>query len=133
MLDKLKKLFGSAEPVEPEKEPVQTEPVAKKKKPRAKLTEKEKATQNKQPWHDVKLITNESDPRNGYFQMDWNSYHIEALRRLGYEGKTEEDVVEGWIRDISRSVALENEEILDYMARPRVQSKPNDDGTTEYS
>jgi len=48
-------------------------------------------------------------------------------------GETEEDVIEAWLRDISRSVAMEDSEILDYMARPRVQSKRNDDGTTEYS
>lgn len=141
MFQKIKKLFQPAQPApkapEPDAAPEAAPRPPKTRKPRApknaELSPKEQATKRREPWHDVKLITNPADPRNGYFQMDWNSFHIEELRRLGYAGETDEDVIEGWIRDISRTVAMEDEEILDFVARPRVQSKRKDDGTTEYS
>lgn len=145
MLNKIKKLFAKEQAPEQPVDQMLVEQTAAKparkprkpRKPREPKTEtlsaKEQATKNNQPWHDIKLVTNPEDPRNGYYQMDWNDQHILELRKAGYTGNTDEDVIEEWIRDICRTVAMENEEILDYMARPRVQSKKNDDGLTEYS
>lgn len=137
MLSKIKKLFvkdkASAESAAVMAESKADSSPKPRKTKTKNLSPKQHATKNNQPWHDVKLVTNPDDPRNGYYQMDWNEQHIAELRKSGYAGKTDEDVIEEWIRDICRTVAMENEEILDFIARPRVQSKKNDDGLTEYS
>ena len=64
---------------------------------------KEYATRKKQPWVavlDVKV--NEDNVRNGFFELDWNKYFIEDLKRAGYgeEGDLEEEIVDRWFRDI---------------------------------
>jgi len=124
MFSKLKNIF--------KKEEGQKEPKARKAKGPL-LTPKEEATLNKQPWHDMQLITNPSDPRNGYFSGDWNEYHIQALQAAGYPGTTEDEIITAWLKEICYTVAKGDEELVDALARPKVQSQRNDDGTVEYS
>ena len=78
--------------------------VLKKKDP------KEYATRKKQPWVavlDVKV--NEDNVRNGFFELDWNKYFIEDLKRAGYgeEGDLEEEIVDRWFRDIVYNMLAE--------------------------
>ena len=71
---------------------------------------KEYATRKKQPWVavlDVKV--NEDNVRNGFFELDWNKYFIEDLKRAGYgeEGDLEEEIVDRWFRDIVYNMLAE--------------------------
>jgi hypothetical protein len=71
--------------------------VLKKKDP------KEYATRKKQPWVSVLDVkVNEDNVRNGFFELDWNKYFIEDLKKAGYgeEGDLEEEIVDRWFRDI---------------------------------
>jgi hypothetical protein len=68
-----------------------------------KKNPKEYATRKKEPWVsvlDVKI--NQDNVRNGFFEMDWNSYFIEELIKSGYgtEADPEEEIVDRWFRDI---------------------------------
>jgi len=98
---------------EPKKEePKVIEPkVKKERKPRqSKLTEKEKATKNKQPYVQV-LDTkfNLEDPNNGYFELDWNSFFIDELRKAGYTGETEEEIIDKWFKNLCQNVLAEDQ------------------------
>ena len=78
------------------------------KKTKSKKTEKEIATENKQPW--VKVLNMELDadnPGNGAFELDWNEYFIKQLHDAGYRNEKEEDAVDRWFQDVCRNVALE--------------------------
>ena len=109
----------------------------KKKNPTPKaksLSPKELATQNKEPWVEViKVHVNPDDPRNGFFELDWNSYHIEKLRLAGYKGSTDEEIIDNWFKELCNAVVQEDEDMSDFLSRPKVQSQRNDDGTVEYS
>jgi hypothetical protein len=64
---------------------------------------KEYATRKKQPWVSVLDVkVNEDNVRNGFFELDWNSYFIADLKHAGYgeEGDLEEEIVDRWFRDI---------------------------------
>ena len=76
---------------------------AKRKADLAKLSPKERATANQEPWINVLDVkVNENDIRNGFFELDWNDYFILELKRNGYgaDGDAEEEIVDRWFKDI---------------------------------
>jgi hypothetical protein len=123
MLDKIKKLFKKEEPkVEPKKE--------------TKKTPKELATAASEPW--VEIISMEVDPENvsnGAFELDWNDFFVARLIKAGYQGKTDQDIVDNWFRSVCQNVVLEIYE--QEQADPEVRNKNNrrdlGNGRTEVS
>lgn len=92
--------------------------------PRTKAkTPKEIATEKREPWVSVlDTSINPRDPRNGFFELDWNEFFIDQLRFAGYKGETDEDLIDRWFRDLCLSVAAEDKELLDTIANQSVQS-----------
>lgn len=83
------------------------EPKAKK----TKLSPKDHATRNKEPWIDILSVDiDEENPNFGSFELDWNDFFIINLRKKGYPGKLDEDVVDNWFRDVCRNVVMETYE-----------------------
>lgn len=63
--------------------------------------EKQEATDNGLPW--VKVIDvriDNNNPRNGFFDLDWNEEFIETLLDNGIVGETQEEMVETWFKAI---------------------------------
>lgn len=70
--------------------------------------DKEMATINKTPWVTVvKLELEEGKPDFGSMELEWNNFFIDHLKKSGYEGKTEEQIVERWLGELCRNLALE--------------------------
>lgn len=92
-----------------EKKKAEEEVAAVKEEVRvAKLTPKELATENKEPW--VAVLTtqvNKENIRNGFFELDWNEYFIRELRLNGYQGETDEEIVDKWFTELCRNVGQE--------------------------
>ena len=94
MLDKLKKLMGKKE-----------DP----KKNKKKLSDKELADKNKEPY--ITVLSMEIDPDNpsdGAFELDWNDIFVARLMKAGYQGKTDNDIVDNWFQSVCRNVVMEN-------------------------
>jgi hypothetical protein len=71
-------------------------------------TPKEIATDNKQPY--VAVLDTHVNPeniRNGFFELDWNEYFVLQLKEAGYQGKSEEDIVDQWFSELCRNVGAE--------------------------
>jgi len=109
----IKNLFGIEdkpvkveEPIVPEVKEVEaatTVPKAKKQK-----TAKETATENKEPWVAVlDTHVNKDNIRNGFFELDWNEYFVLQLKSNGYQGDTEESIVDQWFQDLCRNIGSE--------------------------
>jgi len=89
----IKNLFGIKDAVPIKKE----EPV--------KLSAKEIATANKEPWVAVlDTHVNKDNIRNGFFELDWNEYFVLQLKANGYKGESEEAVVDAWFGELCRNV-----------------------------
>jgi len=98
MLDKIKDLFKSKKQREAEKYQVPVEEV----------DPKTAATANQQPWVTVmQTHVNPENPRNGFFELDWNEYFVLMLRNNGYTGTSEEEIVDQWFSDLCREVGSE--------------------------
>jgi hypothetical protein len=92
--------------------------------PKKAKTPKEIATEKREPWVAVlDTSINPRDPRNGFFELDWNEYFIDQLRFAGYKGDTDEDLIDRWFRDLCLSVAAEDKDLLDSIAAESVQSR----------
>ena len=95
--------------------------------------DKAKATKNKQPW--IQVLTTHVDktnPKNGFFELDWNEYFVQSLRLNGYRGSTDEEVVDKWFQDLCRNVASDSG-TEDVGASGYVNKVLRDDGKTEVS
>jgi hypothetical protein len=93
----IKKLFGAKQPVAEVKEEVK------------QLTPKEQATANREPWVAVlDTHVNMDNIRNGFFELDWNEYFVLQLRSAGYNGETDEAIVDQWFSELCRNVGAED-------------------------
>ena len=80
----------------------------------AKLSPKELATEKKVPWVSVlETHINPENPRNGFFELDWNEYFIAYLRDSGYTGGSDEEVVDGWFQELCREIGNEEGIMID--------------------
>jgi hypothetical protein len=83
----------------------------KKASPKRKKSEKELATERGEPWVTVLgMELNEGSLEQGAFELDWNDLFVAKLVRAGYQGKTDNDIVDNWFQDVCRNVVLESYE-----------------------
>jgi len=86
----------------------------KKEAPKVKKTDKEIATEKKEPWVNVLTIeVDPDDPGNGAFELDWNDYFVAKLVKSGYQQKKEDTdavIVDRWFQSVCKNVLAENYE-----------------------
>jgi hypothetical protein len=135
MFDKLKTIFGAAEPKSIPKTKSRAK-VAKTTVP-AK-TEKEIATEKGEPW--VAILSMDIDPENlhqGAFELDWNDKFVANLVRAGYQGRPEDkdsDIVDRWFQNVCRHVVMETwEQEMANNPNRVVKQRDIGDGRTEVS
>ena len=105
-----------------------------KKTPEPKpLTAKEKATANREPYIAILSVDlDETNPRNGSFELDWNEFFLAKLVKSGYVGRDDSQIIDQWFQDVCRHVVLETYEQYEAM-NPKTRRKDREDGRTEYS
>lgn len=110
MFDKLKKLFQK-QPEPQVQEPVRKEPKPRVPKEEIKLTPKELATKNGEPY--IAILKVELDPNNinnGSFELDWNDKFLLNLIKAGFKMKetdTDSIIIDRWFQTVCRNIALE--------------------------
>jgi hypothetical protein len=119
----IKKIFGGKEP----------EPVVEKVAP-VVLSPKEKATANKEPWVAVlDTHVNKDNIRNGFFELDWNEYFVVQLRGAGYNGESDEAIVDQWFSELCRNVGSESGVDMDRRGSGFINVNNLGNGRTEVS
>ena len=79
-------------------------------KEKVELTAKEIATANKEPWIAVlDTHVNMDNIRNGFFELDWNEYFVLQLRTAGYQGASDEEIVDQWFGELCRNIGAEED------------------------
>ncbi len=125
MLDKIKKFFDNKKiKKEAEKYTVRSEPV----------DAKAAATAKKEPWVTVlNTHVNPENPKNGFFELDWNEYFVLMLKQNGYTGKTEEEIVDAWFGDLCREIGAEEGITMDRRASGYINVNNLGNGRSEVS
>lgn len=99
MFEKIKNIFS--------KKPAPEPPKSKKRK----LSPKELATKNGEPYVDItKVSVDPDDINSGAFELDWNDKFVANLIKQGYQIKPDEDesaIVDRWFQAVCRNIALE--------------------------
>ena len=105
------------------------------KEQRTKKTPKELATEHDEPWVEVlSMDIDPNNPGNGAFELDWNDKFLSNLIRAGYQGKTDQDIVDNWFKAVCRNIIQENFE--QEQADPEIRASNRrdlGDGRTEVS
>ena len=102
-----------------------------------KTTKKTKATKNTKSKSEepmVKVLSvnvNPDNPRNGFFELDWNTEFVNMLQQNGYQGESEEQIVDLWFQSLCRTIG--NEQGLGDVTGGYVQINRRNDGKTEVS
>ena len=104
-----------------------------KVKKTTKSTAKKKTTKkNEEPWVKVLNMNVAPDnPRNGFFELDWNDEFVNMLTQHGYQGNSQEEIVDRWFQTLCRTIG--NEQGVDVTGSGYVQINRRDDGKTEIS
>lgn len=83
-----------------------------KRKPTAKSMKN-----NPEPWVNVvQANVDPSNPKQGYFELEWNPAFVLFLRNNGYNGATPEDIVDQWFTDLCRNVGMDGMAAGDFIA-----------------
>lgn len=71
--------------------------------------EKQYATLHGKPWVSVLSVeTDEEQPSQGSLELDWNDEFVSYLQDHGYIGSTEEMIVDTWLGELCKNIALEH-------------------------
>jgi hypothetical protein len=74
---------------------------------------------------------NKENVRNGFFELDWNEYFVLQLRSNGYQGDTDESIVDQWFQDLCRNIGAEAGVDMERRGSGFVNRALRDDGKTE--
>ena len=70
--------------------------------------EKQSADLREEPWVSMPNISwDPNNPSRSFFELDYNDYFVEYLKKNNYTGLTDEIIVEKWLNDVCRSVAMD--------------------------
>ena len=70
-----------------------------------------------EPWVNVvKAHVDPSNPKSGYFELEWNAAFVLFLRKGGYQGSTPEEIVDQWFTDMCRNVSMDGQAAGDFIA-----------------
>jgi hypothetical protein len=148
MKNLLKKIFGidkiEAEAVEAVKLKLEAEAAARQALKNietaqelervAKISPKEIATEKKEPWVAVlDTHVNQDNIRNGFFELDWNEYFVLQLRSAGYQGESDEAIVDQWFSELCRNVGAESGIDMGRRGAGYININSIGDGRTEVS
>ncbi len=76
--------------------------------PDSELSPKDLATKRHEPWVGITNIeVDETNLMDGNFELEWNDIFISKLLRAGYTGKTDNDIVDQWFKQICQNVVNE--------------------------
>tara|TARA_Y100000590_G_scaffold237348_1_gene267161 strand:+ start:1708 stop:2127 length:420 start_codon:yes stop_codon:yes gene_type:complete len=81
-----------------------------------------------------------NNPKQGYFELDWNDSFITMLNKNGYSGITEDETVNKWFDDLCKGIVLEtmDTDVLDELKSQKkeaesIKKTALEDGKVEYS
>lgn len=101
--------------------------------------EKTLATARNEPWVGVVKDTyNSAEGLNGLeIELDWNDQWIAFLKKNGYLGHSDDQIIEQWFSDVCRATAEENPPIdnapIPFNSGRVINKIRRDGGSTEYS
>ena len=128
---KIKKTVKKTTKETPLKETPLKETPLKDKIP-AKESGKPKTKKGPEPWVKVlNMDVNPDNPKNGFFELDWNKEFVNMLKQNGYKGDSEEQIIDQWFQTLCRTIG--NEQGVDVPGAGYVQINRRDDGKTEVS
>lgn len=100
----------------------------------ALLSPKDRATESGEPWITVlETHVNKENIRNGFFELDWNELFVVELKKNGYQGESDEEIVDQWFTELCRNVGADEGIDMNRRGAGYINRALRDDGRTEVS
>ena len=75
---------------------------------KTKNTTVKKNSKSEEPMVKVLQVNvNPDNPKNGFFELDWNDEFVNMLKQNGYTGESEEEIVDRWFQSLCRTIGNE--------------------------
>ena len=55
------------------------------------------------------MTSDKDKPSDGYFELEWTKVFVDHLRKAGYQGTSEEEIVDSWFTQLCRGIGAEDE------------------------
>lgn len=68
------------------------------------FSKEKKLDKNKPDVRVIKVHLDQNDPGNGYFELEWNDHFVLELKRNGYTGASDEEIVNAWFSELCYNV-----------------------------
>jgi predicted Ser/Thr protein kinase len=52
----------------------------------------------------IQVNVNPENPKNGFFELDWNDEFVNMLKQNGYTGESQEEIVDRWFQSLCRTI-----------------------------
>lgn len=79
---------------------------AKIKELEERLNAKDEATRLGKPYvRVINIDIDEEDPGEGAFELEWNQIFVKHLKEAGYQGDSDEEIVDQWFTFLCRGIA----------------------------
>jgi hypothetical protein len=70
-----------------------------------------------EPWVNVvQAHVDPNNPKQGYFELEWNPAFVQFLRNGGYYGSSPEEIVDAWFTDMCRNVSMDGDAATSFVA-----------------
>lgn len=80
-------------------------------KKKSTKTTAEQMQDSPEPWVNVvKCDLDPKDPKQGFFELEWNPAFVKHLIASGYYGPSPEEIVDQWFTDLCNNIALDGRE-----------------------
>ena len=73
-----------------------------------------------------------SNPKQGYFELDWNKHFVTNLKEHGFSGNSDEEIVDHWFSVLCNTIATEDTP-MGRSTDEIVKRTVREDGKTEIS
>ena len=78
-----------------------------------KIFNKEKnLDKNKPDVRVIKVHLDSNDPANGYFELEWNQHFVLELKRNGYTGANDEEIVNSWFSELCYNIYQDDQDSI---------------------
>tara|TARA_B100000941_G_C28500464_1_gene553825 strand:+ start:330 stop:584 length:255 start_codon:yes stop_codon:yes gene_type:complete len=60
----------------------------------------------------IKVHLDQNDPANGFFELEWNHLFVHELKKNGYTGANDEEIVNAWFSELCYNIYQDDQDSL---------------------
>lgn len=76
------------------------------------LNKEKKLDKSKPDVRVIKVHLDQNDPANGFFELEWNHLFVHELKKNGYVGSSDEEIVNSWFSELCYNIYQDDQDSI---------------------